>query len=190
MRTLNLVRDLAQVEAFDISQSMNHLFCFFAERRIRSVALQFSNQCIFVLMRHNCVHKFFNMLFPVVFLVLLRFFKNRRRVLSSLNPKPVSQCCCAFGSKRGDNSPVLRFTTFSRQSAGTVSSRMTALEFVCQKSVLCLFWYTFHLVRQSTTLGPFTSYGSSLCGSILGSTAVQNTVCRPSFKISPAMRPD
>ena len=42
----------------------------------------------------------------------------------------------------------------------------------------------FPIVRQGTTLGSFTSYGSSLCGSLVGSTAVKNTVCRPGFQYS------
>ena len=50
-----------------------------------------------------------------------------------------------FGGRRGDKrifwckiSPVVRFTTFSRQSAGTDLLRLIALECVCQTSILCL----------------------------------------------------
>ena len=41
LRTLNLVRQLAQFEAFDMSQSVKHLFSVLAQWRIRIVAVQF-----------------------------------------------------------------------------------------------------------------------------------------------------
>ena len=68
------MRDVAPFEAFDISLSMNHSFRFLAERRSRRVTLQFRNQCLFVSMRHHCMHQSSKMLSPTIFLVLLRFF--------------------------------------------------------------------------------------------------------------------
>ena len=126
---------------------------FLAENRIQSVASQRSKQCIFIWMRPYCMHKFSKILCAASLLGFgcLHIF-NRLRVLSSLDPQLVPQCfavqLATFGGGRRDKllwykiSPVLWFTTFSWQSAGTDPSRMIAVGFVCQKyqsSVLSTF---------------------------------------------------
>ena len=73
-------------------------------------------------------------------------------------------------------SSVLVATTFSRQSAGTESWRIIALDRVCQNASpfswaslkmiqYTASWYTFHLVVYGTFRGFVTSWGSSSLGS-------------------------
>ena len=72
------------------------------------------------------------------------------------------------------------------------SSRIMALDRVCQTfnpsswAFLRLIqqiasWNTFHLVLYYTFRGFDTSWYSSSCESLMGSTAVKNTACLPSF---------
>ena len=202
-----------------VSQSVDHSFWFFAEWLVKMCASQFGNQCIIVWMMHNFTHRSFDELFPILFFVLFNFCTWKPWILkpipgsivisSATGPSILPSCwtrpsfwtCHApskttFGSRRGDKwifwcriSSVLVCTTFS----GTVGWYRVVKDDsfgTWPKMQISSVLSTFQVDPIHCILVHFP-HCSSFCGSFMGSTAVMNTVCHPSFvSFRPAIGPD